>query len=298
MKFQDMKNYFLGKPISEIGSLQKPFPEPRANPQPQKEAMIKPSTIQKCLGKIDDLYNLVDDTPYGRWLRECAHLKAQLPSLRTTEEAAQKILGIYYQSGKIRDTLNKLDAFTQRVHTTSNPELARIKGYNTYCFLLQHDVLAMRRISIPELEPTHAGPQAVEALLAEECSQMMLWKELPEVRRLCRDMLERIREKDRFFESDLKKMERISRTLKAMEIFNQPPTQEMMDRLESMRNQNKALQENIRRAKEIQQRLLPVLTEEWFQRLDPEVEDNPINQMNPQEIQQLYREALLGLIEP
>ena len=93
-------------------------------------------------------------------------------------------------------------------------------------------------------------------------------------------------------------MERISRTLKAMEIFNQPPTQEMMDRLESMRNQNKALQENIRRAKEIQQWLLPVLTEEWFQRLDPEVEDNPINQMNPQEIQQLYREALLGLIEP
>lgn len=258
---------------------------------------IKVIVIQQCLKKIDALYELRDETPCGQWLKECAELKAQLPSLRTAGEEAQKILGIYYQSGRIRDTLNKLDTFAQQVHTYSNPETARIKGYNNYCFLLLHDVEALRKISISEVKPVQAGAEAVEALLTEECSQMELWKELPQVRKLCRELLDRIRRKDRFYTPDLQKMERITQTLEALEALAENPTREMADRLESMRNQNKALWENIHKAEEICHRLLPVLTEEWFQRLDPEIEENPINQMTAEEIQQLYQKALAGLIE-
>ena len=271
--------------------------EAHSAPPPKSKDTIKPSIIRNCLNKIDALYNLTDNTPYGQWLKECAELKAQLPSLRTAGEEAQKILGIYYQSGRIRDTLNKLDTFAQQVHTSSNPETARIKGYNNYCFLLLHDVEALRKISISEVKPVQAGPEAVEALLTEECSQMELWKELPQVRKLCRELLDRIRRKDRFYTPDLQKMERITQTLEALEALAENPTREMADRLESMRNQNKVLWENIHKAEEICHRLLPVLTEEWFQRLDPEIEDNPINQMNVEQIQLLYREALTGLIE-
>lgn len=271
--------------------------EAHSAPPPKSKDTIKPSIIRKCLNKIDALYNLTDNTPYGQWLKECAELKAQLPDLRVAGDEAQKVLGIYYQSGRILDTLNKLNAFAERVNTSPNPEIARIKGYNNYCFLLMHDVDALRQVSVPELEPVRAGPKTVEALLTEECAQMEMWKELPETRRLCREMLERIERKDRLFKSDLRIMQRITLALEALDVLANSPTQKMVDRLESMRTQNKTLRENIRQAREIQRRLLPVLTEDWFRRLNPEIEDNPINQMNVEQIQLLYREALTGLIE-
>lgn len=267
------------------------------NPSQKPQNTIKPSLIRKCLKKIDALYNMEDNTPYGQWLKECAELKAQLPTLRAAGEDAQKVLGIYYQPGRIRDTLNKLNAFAERVNTASNPEIARIKGYNNYCFLLMHDVDALRQVSISEPELVQADPKAVEALLAEECAQMEMWRGLPEIRQLCREMLERLERGDRFLKPDLWSMQRITLTLESLEALSNPPSQEMIDRLESMRNQNKTLRENIRQAREIQQRLLPVLTENWFRRLDPEIEDNPINQMDVEQIQLLYREALTGLIE-
>ena len=271
-----------------------------SDPGTVKKNTFKPSDIRKCMEKIDGLYSLTDETPYGQWLRECAQLKAELPALRTAGEAAQRILGIYYQPGRIRDTLNKLDVFTQRISADSDPEKTRIKGYNNYCFLLMYDVEALGQVSIPEPEPVRAGPEAVEALLTEECSQMELWKELPEVRRFCQEILERLssREPSRFYGDDRRKIARINRTREALDVLTQLPTWEMEERLESMRDQNQALRENIRQAREIRQRLLPVLTEEWFQRLDPETEDNPINQMTPEQIQQLYRESLEGLIVP
>lgn len=245
----------------------------------------------QCLDRIDALYALKDDSPCGKWLRECAQWKAELPSLRTAGEAAQKVLGIYYQSGRIRDTLEKLDAFSRGEHIPSTPELVRIKGYNNYCSLLMQDVAALRRITIPNVEEAWADEKTVDALLREECSQMEFWKDIPEVRELCQRI-----DKGTIAPGAAE----VNRIIPILERLKQPPqqpTQEMVLRRDSMRQQNKKLRDNIQEARDICNRLLPVLTEEWFQKLAPEIEDNPINQKDTDEVLQLYREALSGLIK-
>lgn len=249
-------------------------------------------TATQCLNRIDTFYRLENDTPWGKWLKECAQLKAELPSLRAAGEAAQKVLGIYYQSGRIRDTLEKLDAFSQGAHAPSTPELARIKGYNNYCSLLMQDVAALGRITFPIIEEVHPGEKVVDTLLREECSQMDFWKDIPEVRALCQDINKGL------IDPGGKQINQIFPILKILKNDPSPPVnQEMIDRMESMRGRNKALRSNIDEAREICDRLLPRLTEEWFRKLDPDIEDNPINQMNVDEILQLYREALSGLIK-
>lgn len=264
--------------------------KPRSVSRSDKKKYQEAAT--QCLNRIDAFYRLEKDTPWGKWLKECAQLKAELPSLRAAGEAAQKVLGIYYQSGRIRDTLEKLDAFSQGVHAPSTPELARIKGYNNYCSLLMQDVAALGRVTFPNIEEVQPGKKVVDAFLREECARMDFWKDIPEVRELCQGIDKGL------IDPGNAHINQICPILRSLKENPEPAlTQEMIDRLESMRNRNKALRSNIDEAREICDRLLPRLTEEWFRKLDPDIEDNPINQMNVDEILQLYREALSGLLK-
>lgn len=260
----------------------------------EKKLQLVRELARQCLARIDALYALKDDSPCGKWLRECAQWKAELSALRAAGEAAQRVLGIYYQSGRIRDTLERLDAFSRGEHIPSTPELVRLKGYNNYCSVLMQDVAALRQVTIPEVARVQAGREAVEALLREECSRMALWKDIPQVRSLCQSVLE-----DPSFRLTQEQYDQIKQTMEALKAWKEgaQPTQEMVLRRDSMRQQNKKLRDNIQEARDICNRLLPVLTEEWFQKLAPEIEDNPINQKDTDEVLQLYREALSGLIK-
>lgn len=290
------------KPTKLIGSLISDLGNGRASDRTEH---VKTDTVRqididnvvRMKEKIKKILSFDKQEAQSRSLRASFESWRTLQSLKEESEAAEVVLSAYYQQGKIRDFLSKIQVFTDRIESLSSVNTAREMGYNNYIFFLRDQISEMkekyqRKQSEFSGEPIQNSVDNVLWFIRTECFTVASVKELPGAYETASRLLETMqcgREKTR---QDRKDIAAIS---SAIELFENGDKSELEMISNGFKQREKAIQASINEGTALYEALVSVMTEEWFDAFDPELENNPIAAMSAGELRAFYLEKLNDL---
>ena len=290
------------KPTKLIGSLISDLGSGRASDRTEH---VKTDTVRqidldnvvRMKEKIKKILSFDKQEAQSRSLRASFESWRTLQSLKEESEAAEVVLSAYYQQGKIRDFLSKIQVFTDRIESLSSVDTAREMGYNNYIFFLRDQISEMkekyqRKQSEFSGEPIQNSVDNVLWFIRTECFTVASVKELPGAYETASRLLETMqcgREKTR---QDRKDIAAIS---SAIELFENGDKSELEMISNGFKQRAKAIQASINEGTALYEALVSVMTEEWFDAFDPELENNPIATMSAGELRAFYLEKLNDL---
>lgn len=287
-----------------------------ASSENSKTKQVKPlkqsdiDSMKRHLESIDEFLELAGTDQLSQSVKQCFIAWGQLLPLQAENDRAEIVLSAFYQSGKIRDTLKKLQNFVDRMDTVDSDDTARGMGYHNYIFYLQEylDALKKQYNEVrPNLEQPECTPDNVAWFIGVECGQIAPIQDLPKVRTAARQMLEQA-------EVDKRPPEKFASTLSAIgaaremlgieqkkrRMSTDGSYGEAIEKLEKLGNilntRAEALRENIQKGKELYNSLIVSMTEEWLQQFNPEA--SLVQEMTRIELKSFYQERLNALRLP
>lgn len=287
------------KPTKRIGRLISDLGRRHASErtEPVKTDTVRQADINKVVRmreKIEAILSFETKGELSGSLRAGFESWRTLQSLKEESEAAEVVLSAYYRQGKIRDFLSKIQVFTNRIETLSSADAAREMGYNNYIFFLRDQVSEMkekyrRRQSEISGEPIQNSVDNVVWFIQTECCAATSVKELPGAYETASRLLETMqcgREKTRQDRKD------IAAVSGAIELFENGDKSELERLSDGFEQRKKAIHASINEGTALYEALVSVMTEEWFDAFDPELENNPIAAMSAGELKAFYLEKL------
>lgn len=254
--------------------------------------------------------------PFMEVLGESFAIWSSLGPLREEHDAADVVLSAFYQQGKIKDYLDKLQAFAERIPQMSSAEAARNQGYYNYLFFIRQFLEDMERkyaaergqLSEGQTHQLQAGEEEwqaarpnVEAVLAfirQECASVAAVRDLPKVREALR-RLDGSLVRGRIKTPDMRRD--IATVSKSMELLELAMVTEDTSELQAVRDRllerKAAMEENIGKAKKLYGVLTSTLTPEWFDAFDPESRICQVRDMDQAELKNVYEAELTKLRE-
>lgn len=239
-----------------------------------------------------DLVNAFRDA-FRQWLL--------LMHMQADQEAAKKVLDMYYQQGKIKDTLQTLQIFTQQISQMQDPVTTRLMGYNNYVYMLKYQLEKLReRYQLQQDTPLQmdtVNKAMVLQFIRSECYAVTAVKDLPKALEIGRELVNKSLRDEEFTGKDVAHAGMIADTVFFKNRYTADDIQELKKLSTGLAKQRQIISTQIREAKEIYWVLNQLLTEEWFQKLNPGVEENRINAMGIDEIQILYQDFMKEIEE-
>lgn len=216
----------------------------------------------------------------------------ELMSKQQENEWAKSVLAAYERQGKIRDLLAKARSYADGMESIGDAEMAREMGYSNHFFYLRH--------YISELPDRPASSQRSMTLMADsvatfiqtECGSVACLSGLPNARKTAQELLIQMQVGQPKTELDEKRLEEIQSTLDSLSSYSKEELLELKDIRSSIVGRTDAMKENIHRGSALFKALTDIMTDAWFDDLDPQTENRPINSMALPELQALYKNKL------
>lgn len=288
----------------------------------QKQQMKKTIHIlESCQYTIDAFLRLEDDrNGLQSQLKLCFEARERLRWKRGQNECADIILSAYYQKDKMKDMIDRMSAYIERIDKMSNIEAIRLMGYQNYGYFLRliwketkeqydkkcADILEGngRELQEPVLNNITGCIEFIE----KECQEVEIIRDIPEARKtvtaISRKIKGCLREKKPWKMTE-ETRERIAAAQKLAGLL-QESSEEMyfdreMEKLDELRagfeSRLQAMERDINKGERLYQILNDILTEEWFDTLDAEMEGSPVASMTAQEVKELYIGHMKELVE-
>lgn len=253
--------------------------------------------------KVDEFLTLQGKKELSQTLRECFEAWQTLPPLQAENDHAELVLSAVYQQGKIRDFLEKLQAFVDRMDKVDSDDTARDMGYNNYVFFLEQFVSKLKQqyeetAAAPRPEPPACTPDNVAWFISAECGQIAPLQDLPRVRAAAARQLSEARIGQEKTEAFKKAVSDISGALELLNCYSEENLQELRDLSGLFREREQAMRKNIEKGTELYQALTSVMTDAWFRSFDPEAGDSPVRALSRSELKLFYQERLNELKLP
>lgn len=282
-------------PTKRIGSLIRSLGREHAGDrtEPVKTYTIRQTDIDKVVRmkeRIEAILSFKTKGELSGSLRTGFERWRILQSLKGENEAAEVVLSAYYRQGKILDLLSKFQVFADRIESLSSTDTAREMGYNNYIFFLQDQVSEMkekyqRKRSEVSGEPIKNSVDNVVWFIRTECSAAASVRELPGAYETASRLLETMQCGQEKTRQDRKDIAAISG---AIELFANGDKTELEMISDGFAQREKAIHASINEGTALYEALMSVMTEEWFDAFDPELENNPIAAMSAGELKAFY----------
>lgn len=262
---------------------------------PKRDMMI----IKRQKEKLEEFLSLREPAGLCEALNNCIIQWEQVQRLREAGRQAQTVLGLYYQPGKIRDQLTNLVRFTEQMDTEKSPEILRNRGYGSYAFFLRNDMEKLRKQNQPETAELVTSENICEAdvlsFLKEECTGIDAVKGIPEAWEICERFLQLHENQETFPREMLSQVGKLTEITEYLQLFQKPGIEQLNRLCSTMAKQKKAIINSIEEANKVYEVLTRILTEEWFDRLDPDHPGTPLTDMTSTQLKALYQESLAEL---
>lgn len=216
----------------------------------------------------------------------------ELMSKQQENEWAKSVLAAYERHGKIRDLLAKTRSYADGMESISDAEMAREMGYSNYFFYLRHYISELPDRPASSQRSMTLTADNVATFIQTECGSVACLSKLPKARKTAQELLIQMQVGQPKTELDKKRLGEIQSTLDLLSSCSKEELLELKDIRSSIVGRTDAMKENIRRGSALFKALTDIMTDAWFDDLDPQTENSPINTMALPELQALYKNKL------
>lgn len=227
---------------------------------------------------------------------------ASLLSLQRDNGTAEIVLSSFFKDGEIRDLLKSIQMFVARLDTMQDPAVAGSLGFYNYVFFLRLSVQKMREkyafLQAEAEPPTEAcESDAVNWYIQNECQRVASIRDLPKARAKIRDLTEKTERGEPMAHKDLSALGDVKESLQFLGLCDEDDLVELQQLNQGYADRTKAIKEKVAQAARIRSVIDAILTDEWFDRLDPDIEANRIHEMTIPQIKTLYENATAEIEE-
>jgi len=224
-----------------------------------------------------------------------------LMRMQEDQDAAKKVLDLYYQQGKMKDTLESVKAFVQQIHQMPDADTARLMGYNNYVYMLKYQMGKMQeKYQQSQNKPFQmdiVNKAMVLQFIRSECYAVTAVKDLPKALDAGLELIRKNQKGEDFTGKDAVHAGMIADAVFFKNRYTDDDIQELKRLSISLGKQRQVISSQIRESEDIYTALTQCLTEEWFEKLNPGTQENPIRNMEIHEIQMLYQEFMKDIEE-
>lgn len=234
-------------------------------------------------------------------LRNCFDSCVASDKARIQYERANIALTEYYKSGKILDYIEKLRNFANNIDTKKEPTYISERGYNNYVYYLRlftdelknkyHDNNVTSNYSAYEYTPKNLC-----SFIKNDCTDIPVIKELPTVYENCVLIQKKLDNNQNFDTKDKEAYRHISDTLEFIKCCKGKRvdfiTVALDNHLQAFEKKKNELDKSTKEGETLYRMICDILTDEWYDVLNPDIKNNPINSMTSAQIKDLYLKAI------
>ncbi|HPF87512.1 MAG TPA: hypothetical protein PK537_05605 [Candidatus Limiplasma sp.] len=294
----------LAKPLKSLASA---ILHKQGDHEPQEKDVAKSVDEKKLKVHADTIESLLRFSPSSSLvqgletaLQSAFNEYAALMGMQRKNELSEIVLNAFYKSNEILDLLKSIEAFIVSLDSISDPSVAYLMAFNNYVYFLRLSVEKMKaKYTQADQSPENADiacdPDTVNWFIQNECRQITAVRDLPKARRAAQRLTESSKQRELTAKED---HEDFAMVTEAIEYLHNPDTDyaaELQALQNSFAQRKAAIDAKYRKAIAIYDTVTACLTEEWFSRLDPNIESGPILTMSVAQIKTLYQNAMAGL---
>lgn len=208
--------------------------------------------------------------------------------LKDTSVTAKKVLDACCQPGRILDMIDRFEEFVSSINEKMNVEIVRAKGYCNYIFYVEEEMKKLSNgftdLYEEKVLSVRFGRQQILDFISADCGKISGIPELISAKTQAEELLSK--PKNEITAADIKKYDEILGVAENCEKIFASAAPQIKEIARSVSNQSEAMKQNIVRARNLHTHLTSKLTKEWFDSINYETEDCPLNQMDIPEIKQ------------
>ncbi|MCD7824134.1 MAG: hypothetical protein LUG86_09010 [Oscillospiraceae bacterium] len=227
---------------------------------------------------------------------------------RKAFERSEYVLRMYYQKDKILDYLLRLDEFVNGINPTDDQEIVALKGYNNYIFFLGSFTKKLKTEweALSEYESASDAPVSVTdlvcAFLLEECQDIGLISMIPGILGGFEQYAEKYQPEDKIISSDISSVRKLmlecSEWKTSLDGKSLEQAKENLSLLEgSLEERSQRYSSDIENGSSLYATLCELITPEWTEKFDPDVDNSPLSGMNSIEIKEFYQREMTEIRE-
>lgn len=214
--------------------------------------------------------------------------------IQTRYSAADDLLKLYYQKGRISDTLEQVDEYVRSLSETANADFIRIKCYNNHLSFVRNDMENVNR-QLEKLNSSTADADSPMNVPPAKLREMFIRAELKDtdvikVFDLEKQLSALKKQPNPWSRTDI--IESIYATAELLErmIASGRVDQKLSDSAKQSEARISAMEDKIGESLCIAGILTSFFTDERFDAMDPDAENSSVNQMELEELIAFYRD--------
>lgn len=234
-------------------------------------------------------------------LRSCFDKRVALEKAHIRYDKANIVLTEYYKSGKILDYIEKIQNFTDNTDTEKEPSYIAERGYNNYVYFLRlfTEELKTKYNNSTSFEDKTAyehNPKNLCRFIKNDCRDITVIQDLATAYEQCLIIQKKLDSRQKIEPEDQTAYRHISDVMDFTKCCKGKKTDFVNQKLDSLSQtfEEKTMELSINSDKgELLYFLIcSSLTDEWFDMLNPQKENNPINTMTSAQIKELYIKSI------
>lgn len=254
--------------------------------------------LDACEKKVADILAFRTKDELSATLRQAFIAWRELSSIRAEKERSDIVLSAYLQQGKIRDYIEKVDCFTQRIDAIDDTDKMRLMCYSNYLYYLQHFIEDLKEKlakkeneSVTSLQDKDAD--TVAWFIHDECRSVSCLRDIPKAHEALKRLLGNLDPGKPWTAKQLQDKATVTLCMDLLSIdASEEDIAELLRIKENITERIDSMRKNIDCSKVLYEALTGCFTDEWFSHVNPEHEECRINDLSGEELKALYREKI------